>query len=71
MNQKEIREKIRKRRRTLGIIIFIVLSPILLPLLLINKLGEISEKIADIVQTPFCKLINKDTEKYRERLEKI
>jgi hypothetical protein len=70
MNKQEIRTKMLKRRKILGIITFIILSPLLLPLLLINKLGEISEKIADIIQTPFHKLINKSMTKYKEKLEK-
>lgn len=70
MNRQKIREKLLKRRRILGITFFIILSPLLIPLLLINKLGEISEKLADIIQTPFIAIIENNTEKYKIELEK-
>lgn len=44
--------------------------PLLLPLLVIHKLGELSEIIADIIQTPACKAVEKLGKNYRNKLEK-
>lgn len=70
MNREKIREKLLKRRSILGIIFFIILSPLLVPLLLINKLGELSEELADTIQFPFIRIINNNVEKYKINLEK-
>lgn len=69
MNRKEIRTKLLRRRKVLGLFFLIILSPILMPLLLINKIGEISEKIANIIQNPFLKIIENSIEKYKIELE--
>lgn len=70
MNSKEIRAKLLKRRKVLGTICIIVLSPVLIPLLLVNKLGELSEKIANIIQAPCMIIINKHLRQYRKKLDK-
>ena len=71
MNSKEISKKIRERKILLGKIFLAIEMPILLPLLLICKLGELSETIADIIQTPACKIVEKLGENYKNKLEKF
>lgn len=70
MNNKEISQKVRERKIFLGKIFLAIEMPILLPLLLIHKLGELSETIADIIQTPACKAVEKLGKSYRNKLEK-
>lgn len=71
MTKKEIRNKIIKRKKILSLIFTIILSPILLPLFLLHKLGELSEIIANIIQIPFMKIINILVSKYKLKLEKL
>ena len=70
MTRNEIREKIIKRRNIINAILSIVLLPILLPLGLIYKIGELAEKIADLIQNPFITWRNKMIENYKNKLEK-
>ena len=70
MNNKEISQKVRERKILLGKIFLAIEMPILLPLLLIHKLGELSETIADIIQTSACKAVEKLGKNYRNKLEK-
>ena len=70
MNNKEISQKVRERKIFLGKIFLAIEMPILLPLLLIHKLGELSETIADIIQMPACKAIEKLGKNYKNKLEK-
>ena len=70
MNNKEISQKVRERKIFLGKIFLAIEMPILLPLLLIHKLGELSETIANIIQTPACKAVEKLGKNYRNKLEK-
>ena len=70
MSNKEISQKVRERKIFLGKIFLAIEMPILLPLLLIHKLGELSETIADIIQTPACKAVEKLGKNYRNKLEK-
>ena len=70
MNKNEIREKIIKRRNLINTILSIVLLPILLPLGIIYKLGELAEKVASLIQNPFLKMRDKMVENYKNKLEK-
>jgi lauroyl/myristoyl acyltransferase len=69
MNKQEIRTKLLKRRKLLGIILTIIWSPVLFPLLFIYKLGEVCEKLADIIQKPALTIIDKNMKKYKTKLE--
>ena len=66
--QVQVRQKVIKRRKILDTIAFIILIPLLLPLLCINKLGELAELIADIIQKPYLHFKWKHLEKYRHKL---
>lgn len=70
MNRNEIREKIIKRRNLINTILSIMLLPILLPLGIIYKLGELAEKVASLIQNPFLKMRDKMVENYKNKLEK-
>lgn len=70
MTRNEIREKIIKRRNIINTVLSIILLPILLPLGLIYKIGELAEKIADLIQNPFITWRNKMIENYKNKLEK-
>lgn len=70
MNKNEIREKLIKRRNLINTILSIMLLPILLPLGIIYKLGELAEKVASLIQNPFLKLRDKMVENYKNKLEK-
>lgn len=70
MNKNEMREKIIKRRNLISTIFTIILFPLLLPLGIIYKLGEIAEKIAELIQNPFITWRNKMVENYKNKLEK-
>ena len=70
MNNKEISQKVRERKILLGKIFLAIEMPILFPLLIIHKIGELSETIADIIQTPACKAVEKLSKNYRNKLEK-
>lgn len=70
MNKNEIREKLIKRRNLINTILSIMLLPILLPLGIIYKLGELAEKIASLIQNPFLKMRDKMVENYKNKLEK-
>lgn len=70
MSKNEIREKIIKRRNIINAILSIILLPVLLPLGIIYKLGELAEKIASLVQNPFLKIRDKMVENYKNKLEK-
>lgn len=70
MNKNEMREKIIKRRNLINTILSIILLPILLPLGIIYKLGELAEKIASLIQNPFLKIRDKMVENYKNKLEK-
>ena len=67
MTRNEIREKIIKRRNIINAILSIILLPILLPLGLIYKIGELAEKIADLIQNPFITWRNKMIENYKNK----
>lgn len=71
MNNKEISQKVRERKILLGKIFLAIEMPILFPLLIIHKLGELSKTIADIIQTPACKIVKKLGENYKNKLEKF
>lgn len=66
MNRNEMREKIIKRRNLISTIFTIILFPLLLPLGIIYKLGE----IAELIQNPFITWRNKMVENYKNKLEK-
>ena len=70
MNKNEIREKLIKRRNLINTILSIMLLPILLPLGIIYKLGELAEKVASLIQNPFLKIRDKMVENYKNKLEK-
>lgn len=70
MNKNEIREKLIKRRNLINTILSIILLPILLPLGIIYKLGELAEKVASLIQNPFLKIRDKMVENYKNKLEK-
>lgn len=70
MNRNEIREKLIKRRNLINTILSIMLLPILLPLGIIYKLGELAEKVASLIQNPFLKMRDKMVENYKNKLEK-
>ena len=70
MNRNEIREKIIKRRNLINTMLSIILLPILLPLGIIYKLGELAEKVASLIQNPFLKMRDKMVENYKNKLEK-
>lgn len=70
MNRNEIREKLIKRRNLINTILSIILLPILLPLGIIYKLGELAEKVAGLIQNPFLKMRDKMVENYKNKLEK-
>lgn len=70
MNRNEIREKLIKRRNLINTILSIMLLPILLPLGIIYKLGELAEKVASLIQNPFLKIRDKMVENYKNKLEK-
>ena len=70
MNKSEIREKLIKRRNLINTILSIMLLPILLPLGIIYKLGELAEKVASLIQNPFLKMRDKMVENYKNKLEK-
>lgn len=70
MNKSEIREKLIKRRNLINTILSIMLLPILLPLGIIYKLGELAEKVASLIQNPFLKIRDKMVENYKNKLEK-
>ena len=70
MSKNEIREKIIKRRNLINTILSIILLPILLPLGIIYKLGELAEKVASLIQNPFLKMRDKMVENYKNKLEK-
>lgn len=70
MNRNEIREKLIKRRNLINTILSIILLPILLPLGIIYKLGELAEKVASLIQNPFLKMRDKMVENYKNKLEK-
>ena len=70
MNRNEIREKLIKRRNLINTILSIILLPILLPLGIIYKLGELAEKVASLIQNPFLKMRDKIVENYKNKLEK-
>ena len=70
MNKSEMREKIIKRRNLINTILSIILLPVLLPLGIIYKLGELAEKIASLIQNPFLKMRDKMVENYKNKLEK-
>ena len=70
MNRNEIREKLIKRRNLINTILSITLLPVLLPLGIIYKLGELAEKVASLIQNPFLKIRDKMVENYKNKLEK-
>lgn len=70
MNKSEIREKLIKRRNLINTILSIMLLPILLPLGIIYKLGELAEKVASLIQNPFLKMRDTMVENYKNKLEK-
>lgn len=70
MNKNEIREKLIKRRNLINTILSIILLPVLLPLGIIYKLGELAEKVASLIQNPFLKIRDKMVENYKNKLEK-
>lgn len=70
MNRNEIREKLIKRRNLINTILSIILLPVLLPLGIIYKLGELAEKVASLIQNPFLKMRDKMVENYKNKLEK-
>lgn len=70
MNRNEIREKLIKRRNLINTILSIILLPVLLPLGIIYKLGELAEKVASLIQNPFLKIRDKMVENYKNKLEK-
>lgn len=70
MNRNEIRKKLIKRRNLINTILSIILLPVLLPLGIIYKLGELAEKVASLIQNPFLKMRDKMVENYKNKLEK-
>ena len=70
MNKNELREKLIKRRNLINTILSIILLPVLLPLGIIYKLGELAEKVASLIQNPFLKMRDKMVENYKNKLEK-